>query len=231
MLKLPSLAEMLDAGVHFGHRESKAHPKMKPYVYTVSNGVQVINLAETARELKKATDFVTNLAKEGKTVLFLGTKAQVKKMIEENAQRAELPYVVNRWIGGTMTNFEMVSKQIKKFKKMLKESTTDAWDKYTKKEKSALQEEMEKLQRIFGGVQNLEKTPDAIFLIDCRREKNAFAEAIKCRIPIIALVDTNTNPEKVAYPIPANDDGVNSLKMIIKLIADAYIDGKNEAKK
>jgi len=231
MLKLPSLKEMLDAGVHFGHRESRAHPRMKHYVYTVNNGVQVINLAETVRELKKATDFVTNLAKEGKTILFSGTKPQVKKMIEENAIRAGLPYVMNRWIGGTITNFEMVSKQIQKLKKLTKDSTSDGWDKYTKKEKIVLTREMEKLNRTVGGIQNLTKTPDAIFIIDCRREKNAFAEAVKRKVPIIALVDTNVNPDKVAYPIPANDDGVRSLELVIKLITDAYLEGKKESTK
>lgn len=228
MTKIPSLADLLKAGVHLGHRESKSHPKMKPYVYDVKNGVQVINLVETLREYKQAAEFIKKLAEQGKTILFLGTKPQAKRIIEEKVKDTGIPYVTNHWVGGTITNFAMVSKQIKKLKKMSKDKKDGKWEKYTKKEQADMARELNKLEKNVGGISELRQIPDAMFIIDVKREKIGYAEALKKKIPVVALVDTNVNPKNIDYPIPANDDGIKSLEMMIDLIVQAYLEGKNK---
>jgi len=224
MLKIPTLEELLDAGVHFGHRESKAHPKMRPFVFSVSNGVQIINLEKTQIKLQEALNFIQDSVRQGKKMLLVGTKYQAQRIIREAAESAHIPYVTERWIGGTLTNFPVISKMAIKLKKMERDLEQGEFEKYTKKEQSQFKEEITRLQRIVGGLRDLEKMPDMVFVVDVKREETAMNEARKMGIPVIAIADTNVNPDKIDYPIPANDDGLKSLKMIIEIVAQAVTD-------
>lgn len=228
MLKIPTLEELLDAGAHFGHRESKGHPKMKPFVYSVNGGIQIIDLEKTIDKLTTALDFIKEKAKEGKTILFLGTKSQSKKIIKENAEKIKMPCVTERWLGGTLTNFSEVSKLMKKLKKLENNKKEGEFEKYTKREQTKLNEEIEKLTKMVGGIKGLERLPSIVFAADIRKDKIAVTEAQKSKIPIVAIVDTNVNPDKIDYPIPANDDGIKSLKLIIGLVTEAYEEGLKE---
>lgn len=232
MLKIPTLTELMEAGVHFGHQKSKSHPKMKPFIYSIVNGVQIIDLEKTAEKLKEALEFIREKVSQGGIVLFLGTKVQVRKIIKENAEKVEMPYIIERWLGGTITNFSEISKLINKLNGLNKKKTSGELKKYTKKEQLGFSKEIERLERIVGGLKDLKKLPDIIFIADIKKETSAIKEASKRKIPLVAIVDANGNPEKVDYPIPANDDGIKSLKLIIGLIAEAIKEGlkKKESK-
>lgn len=223
--------ELLQSGVHFGHQKGRWHPKMKPYIFAERNGVYVIDLEKTIEKLAEATDFVEKIGGSGGTVLFVGTKSQGKKIIKKYAEQAGMPYIVERWVGGLFTNYANVGKLIKKYKSLKEQRESGALAKYTKKEQVEIGKEIERLDKMVGGLESMAKLPDAVFILDAKHEKTALLEARKRKIPIISFADTNINPELLDYPIPANDDAVNSIELITKTIAEAINYGKVKAKK
>jgi len=231
MPKIPDLMTMLKSGVHFGHQLSKRHPKMEPYIFTAKSGFHIINLEQTQVKLEVALAFVKKVVSNGGTILFLGTKKQAKPIIEKYAKETDMPYITERWLGGTITNFQEISRVIRKLTSLKKQQTGGQLEKYTKKEQLDFTREIEKLEKMVGGVEKITKIPDAVFVVDMKKEKTAVAEAAKKNIPVIAICDTNVNPEKIAYPIPANDDAVKSIEMITGLIADAVKEGQAERAK
>lgn len=234
MFNIPSLEEMMKAGVHFGHQRSKWHPKMKPYIFTEKNGVQIINLEETQKQLGKALEFIAKTVEQGGTVLFLGTKIQAKKIVKEAAESCKSPYIISRWLGGTLTNAPSILGLVKKFRKLRSDKASGALEKYTKKEQLLMNQEIERLEGLVGGIAELDKIPDALFIVDIREEKTAVREARRKNVPIVALCDTNTNPEKAEYPIPANDDAIKSIALLAGAVAQTIADvksKKNEAPK
>lgn len=228
-MKIPSMEEMMHAGVHFGHRTSKWHPKMKPFIYTERNGVHIINLEETVAHLEPALAFIKKTVQNNGTVLFLGTKKQGQKLVQEAAISCGMPYVINRWLGGTLTNAATILSLVKKYKKLKADTASgELAAKYTKKEQLEFSREIERLDSLVGGLETLEKLPDALFIIDVRDEKTALAEALITHIPVVALCDTNVNPEKIDYPIPANDDASKALVLMVNLVAETIKEAKAE---
>ncbi|MFA6511507.1 MAG: 30S ribosomal protein S2 [Patescibacteria group bacterium] len=222
-----SLLELLKSGVHFGHQTGRWHPKMERYIFTSRNGVYIIDLEQTKALLERAYGFVRDTVAKGGDILFVATKRQAKTIVEDAAKRAGSPYVTERWIGGTFTNFETVSKQLKKLKKLKEERDSGAWEKkYKKHEQLVFTEEIERLEKLMGGFANLTKLPETVFIVDLRQEKTAVLEAQKVGMPIVAMVDTNVNPEYATYPIPANDDATKSIELIVNLMADAVLEGR-----
>lgn len=230
MVKLPTLRELLNAGVHFGHKTARWHPKMAPYIFMSKNGVHVINLEKTTEELEKAIQFIKKLAAEGKTVVFVGTKKQAGEIVKKAAQSCGMPYVNFRWVGGTLTNFETVRSAISNFSKEKEELSSSEEGKFSKKALSKMREKVENGEKLFGGIVNLTKKPDAFILVGAHDEKNALKEAKIDNIPIIALVDTNTDPTDVTFPIPANDDATKSLELFTNLFAQVIRENKSLAK-
>jgi len=223
-----SLLDMLKAGIHFGHQKARWHPKMKPFIFTSKNGISIINLEKTAEKLKQAVDFVKKLSQEGKVVLFVGTKRQAQEIIKKYAGEAGMPYVINRWLGGTFTNFSMIQKIINKFKDLKEKKKTGELEKYTKRERMLMDEEIERLDKLVGGIETLDKIPGAIYMVDIKQERTALREAKRMNLPVVAMIDTNASPEGIKYPIPANDDATKSIELITKTIAEAIKDGKKE---
>jgi len=226
-MNLPSILELLQSGVHFGHQKGRWHPKMKPNVFIERNGVHIIDLEKTLESLKAAVDFVSQVAQTGGVVLFVGTKNQAQAIVKKYALFAGMPYIVEKWIGGMFTNFSNVSKLIKKYKTLKEEIETGALAKYTKKEQVNFSKQIEKLEKLVGGLAELGRIPEAIFVVDAKREKTAVAEARKRGVKIVGFCDTNINPEFLDYPIFANDDAVKSIEMITRIIAEAILEGKN----
>jgi len=229
-IPMPSSDELAEAGAHLGHFKNKCLPKMRPFICALRNNIHFIDLDQTVVKLQEAVDFVIEQISSGSNILFLGTKPIAKDIVEKYAKKAGSPYINQRWLGGTLTNFSTISKLIEKFNKMSEESESDAWQKYTKKERLDLSRELKKLETMVGGIKNLRKKPDLVYIIDVIHEKTALLETIKCKVPVIAIIDTNANPELVDYPIPANDDAIKSVEMITKLISEAVILGQKEKK-
>ncbi len=229
--KMPTLLEMLKAGVHFGHQKSRWHPKMEQFIFGVRNGVHIIDLEKTQAQLEKALEYTKNLAAKGHVILFVGTKRQAREAIREAALSCEMPYLVERWIGGLLTNFEEVKRRLKKYKNLKDMFDSGEIEKYTKKEQVVMKKQLEKLDKYLIGLTGLEKLPDAVYIADMRTEKTALAETDRTDVPTVAVCDTNTNPTKVHYPIPANDDSVNSIKMIADMMAEAVKEGRKEFEK
>lgn len=227
MPTLPSLTELLQAGVHFGHKESRWDPKMKKYIFGTRNGIHIIDLERTLVKLKEACDYVRELSARGGVVLFLGTKRQARDIIRKYALECGAPFVAGRWLGGTLTNFGEVSTLIKRFNDLKAQQASGALQKYTKKEQARFAKLIGEMDVKVGGIYNVVRPPDAIFVIDVKKEKTAVAEARVRKIPIIALSDTNVNPESIAYPIPSNDDAVKTIEIMVKMIAEAVKEGKN----
>jgi small subunit ribosomal protein S2 len=230
MAKLPTIEQMLEAGMHFGHSASKWHPKMKPYIFTERKGVYIIDLAKSQKMLGTALEFMENLTKESKTILFVGTKNQVKKDIKETAEAVGMPYISEKWSGGILTNFPIIRKMINKYKGLTEEKALGKLDRYTKKERSVFDKEIKRLEMKVGGLTNLNKLPDALFIWDIKNEKTAVAEAIIKNIPIIAVCDTNSNPQLVNYVIPGNDDASKTVKLIMDCIKENLLAAKKEIK-
>ncbi len=230
-VQIPSLLEMLKHGVHFGHQTSRWHPKMEPFIFTTRNGVHIINLEKTVQYLERALDFLQKQAASGADILLVATKKQAREMVKKAAEELNLPYVVDKWVGGTFTNFKTIAQLIKKLDKLEAQKEKGEWSRYTKKEQLRLAREYEKLLAKVGGIRTLKKIPDVMFVIDIKEEKTAVAEARKVGVPIVALVDTNANPDLVDYPIPANDDAVRSLELMVGLIKEAIKLGQEEAAK
>lgn len=221
-----SLKNLLEAGCHFGHQARRWHPKMKPYLYSAREGIHIFDLAKTRDGLKVALDFVKKLAAKGGTIVFVGTKRQAKAIIKEEAQKAGMPYVAERWLGGTITNWGQIKKSIDKLKDLKVKREAGELKKYTKKEQILIDRQIARLEKFFGGLANLEKLPEAIFVVDIKREEAVIKEARQENIPVIAIVDSNANPDQVDYVIPANDDAVGPIKLIVEMIGGAAKEGR-----
>lgn len=223
------MKQLLEAGVHFGHQTRRWDPRMAPYIFTERNGIYIIDLQQTVKKIDEACDFVRDLAANGEQVLFVGTKKQAQNSIENEAKRSGSNYVNHRWLGGTLTNFETIKKRIDRLKELKSMEEDDTFDKLPKKEVMALRREREKLEKFLGGIEDMEKMPSAMVIIDTKKERIAVAEAQKLGIPIISIVDTNCNPDDVDYIIPGNDDAIRAIALILKVLSDAIIDGKQAA--
>ncbi|MBP6942544.1 MAG: 30S ribosomal protein S2 [Candidatus Buchananbacteria bacterium] len=227
-MSIPAITDLLQAGVHFGHHRSRWHPKMKPYIFTERGGVYILDLEQTVIKLEEACQFVTEIAARNGTVLFVGTKKQGQEIIEKYARDCGMPFIVERWVGGLFTNFANVSKLIRKYKDLQEQTESGELKKYTKKEQVEFAKEIEKLKKLVGGLEGMDKIPDAIFVLDVKREKTAVTEATKRKVPIIGFADANINPDSLTYPIPANDDAINSIEIITRTIAEAIKEGKTK---
>ena len=225
-MTLVTLGELLDAGVHFGHQSSRWNPKMFPYIYTEQNGIHVIDLVQTARLLSHAYNYVQKAAKEGKTFLFIGTKRQAKNIIAEEATKCGSFFVDNRWLGGTLTNWSTVQGRVDYLKDLNQREASGELDRLPKKEAALLRREHDKLKHNLGGLTEMIQGPDIAIVVDPKRESTAIAECRKLGITVIAILDTNCDPGMVDIPIPANDDAVRSIKLIISTLSDAIITGK-----
>jgi len=222
-----SLIDMLQAGVHFGHQESRRHPKMDPFIFTTRGGVSIINLEKTKAALAKAVSYVQDVAARGGTILFIGTKRQARDIVRATAESVGMPYINDRWIGGMFTNFQQVRQLGQKLGRLKEERATGAWAKYTKKEQLSFENEITRLEGLIGGVAHMEKLPDVLFIVDVKTEKTAIREGAAMNIPVVAVCDTNVNPTGIAYPIPANDDATKSIQLIANAVADAIREGKS----
>jgi small subunit ribosomal protein S2 len=227
---LPTIEQMLEAGMHFGHSASKWHPKMKPYIFTERKGVYIIDLARAQKMLATAVEFMENLTRESKTILFVGTKNQVKKDLRATAEAVGMPYISEKWSGGILTNFPIIKKMINKYKGLTEEKALGKLDRYTKKERSDFGKEIKRLEMKVGGLTALNKLPDALFVWDIKKEKTAVAEARIKNIPIVAICDTNSNPSLVNYVIPGNDDASKTVKLIMECIKENLLQAKQEIK-
>lgn len=221
-----SVEEMEKAGVNLGHKVSKLHPKMKPYVTSVKNGVHIFDLEKTSKEFTKALNFISKIVSEGKTIVFVGTKIQLKAIIKTAAEDCAVPYVTERWLGGTFTNFETIQKRVSYFKDLEKKRATGELEKYTKKERLDFDKEIALLKVKFEGVRNLSKLPEAVFIFGIDKDITCAKEAKKKGINIVAIVDTNVNPDIVDYPIPANDDAISSVRYIIDKVKETITNSK-----
>jgi small subunit ribosomal protein S2 len=229
-LPVLDIEEMLKAGLHFGHKTSKCHPKMKPYLEGVRNTIHIINLLKTKEKFEEALKFIYQLISENKVLLLVGTKVQAKDMIKEVAKECQLPYVSERWIGGTFTNFETILKRINYFNDLEKKIEEGHFEQYTKKEKANFRKELERLKANFEGLRDLKKIPDAIFVLDISKEKEAVKEARKKGVKIVGVADTNSDPSLVDFPIPANDEAVSSIKYIMDKLKEVILKAKNSLK-
>lgn len=226
-----SYQELLDAGVHFGHLKRKWNPKMAPYIFMEKNGIHIIDLNKTVVKIDEAAAALKQIAKSGKKILFVATKKQAKDIVSEEAARLNMPFVTERWLGGMLTNFATIRKSLRKLSQIEKLMKDEAYDNLTKKEKLTLTREKAKLQKQLGGISDLNRLPAALFIIDVKREHIAVAEAQKLNIPVFAMVDTNSDPTQVDYPIPANDDAFKSISIITKYIGQTIEEALNERKK
>jgi small subunit ribosomal protein S2 len=221
------MKSLLEAGVHFGHRTRRWNPKMRPFIFTERNGIHIIDLQQTMGKLEEAYNFARDTASQGGMILFVGTKRQAQETVQAEALRCGMPYVTQRWLGGTLTNFRTIRSRIDYMLKLEERQATGDLDKLIKKEALLLTREMTKLQTRLGGLRDMRRLPKAIFVVDTHHEENAIAEATTLQIPIIAMCDTNSNPDPIAYPIPSNDDAIRAIKLLAGKLADAVIEGKN----
>ncbi len=226
MSTIPTIEQMLKAGMHFGHRTSKWHPKCAPFIFDARNGVHIIDLVKSRKMLKEALDFMQKSVSEDKIIMFVGTKIQAKKVIEKIAKECEMPYVHEKWMGGCLTNFLVIKKVIKKYNDFTRDKAAGKLEKYTKKERVDIDKDLAKLKLKVGGLTNLNRLPDVLFVWDINEEKTAVIEAKKKNIPIIAVCDTNGNPQNINYVIPANDDATKTIKLILNTVKDAIIEAK-----
>lgn len=221
--------EMLEAGLQFGHRTSKTHPKMKPYLFGVRNSIHIFDVEKTAEKIKEALEFIQKLISENKTLLFIGTKIQAKNLVKETATEVGFPYVVERWLGGTITNFGVIKNRIDYFKDLERKKETGELEKYTKKERLEFDKELEKLRIKFGGIKEMSRIPDAIFIVDIKKDALAIEEAKKKGLKIIGICDTNTDPTLVDYPIPANDDAISAVNYILDKVKEVIKKAQQKA--
>ncbi len=221
-----SMKQLLEAGVHFGHQTRRWNPKMAPYIFTERNGIYIIDLQKTVKKIDEAYMFVRDLALDGKDILFVGTKKQAQESIETEAKRCNMYYVNNRWLGGTLTNFRTIRTRIDRLNQIDRMEQNGQFDVLPKKEVAKLNGEREKLEANLGGIREMKKLPGALFVVDPRKEHIAIAEARKLNIPIVAIVDTNCDPDEVDYVIPGNDDAIRAVKLIAGKMADAVLEGK-----
>ena len=225
-MSVVSMKQLLEAGVHFGHQTRRWNPKMAPYIYTERNGIYIIDLQKTVKKLEEAYNFVRELSESGKSILFVGTKKQAQESIETEAKRCGMFYVNNRWLGGTLTNFRTMQTRIKRLNDIDAMEKNGQFDVLPKKEVIKLCAEREKLLKNLGGIREMKKLPGALFIVDPRKERIAVAEARTLGIPIVAIVDTNCDPDEIDYVIPGNDDAIRAVKLIAGKMADAILEGK-----
>jgi len=225
------MKELLEAGVHFGHQTRRWDPRMKSYIFTERNGIHIIDLQKTIAQLKITYNAIKETVKNGGVVLFVGTKKQAQAAVVQEATRCGMPYVSNRWLGGMITNFVTIKNSINRLKRIERMEVDGSFEMFTKKEVIRLQREKEKLLKNIGGIKDMENLPDMIFIIDPRKEAIAVAEANKAKIPIVAIVDTNCNPEGIDYPVPGNDDAIRAINLFCSIISSAVIEGQTEAGK
>lgn len=221
-----SMKQLLEAGVHFGHQTRRWNPKMAPYIFTERNGIYIIDLQKTVKKVDEAYDFLRSVAEEGKSILFVGTKKQAQEAVKEEATKAGMFYVNERWLGGMLTNFTTIRKSINRLKELEAMQEDGTFEVLSKKEVLSLKHEQEKLEKNLGGIKDMEKLPGALFIVDPRKERIAVAEARKLDIPIVAIVDTNCDPDEIDYVIPGNDDAIRAVKLLTSRMADAVIEGR-----
>ncbi len=229
-LKLP-IKEMMDAGLHFGHQTRRWNPKMKRYLYGSKNGIHIFDLEITSLYIERALEFIKHSVANGQKVLFASTKPQAASIITESAKKCGMPYVINKWMPGLLTNFSTIKRRIKYYNKLLDEEKAGDFEKYTKKEASKLRKELVKLEDAFGGVRELEKLPDIVFVADVVRDRIIVDEAVKKRLKVVAITDSNANPDGVEYVIPCNDDAVLSIQYVVGKITDAVNESKGKSNK
>lgn len=225
-----SLIELLKSGAHFGHKTSRWNPKMKPYIYTVRNDIHILDLEKTKKALLKAMSFASDVAAASGVILFVGTKRQARSIVKQQAEKCGMPYVSVRWLGGTFTNFKTIQKTIRKLEKLQDlKANGELETRYTKKERLLIEREIEKLTKLFEGVKDLKKLPAAIFIADVNYDNIALTEARKSGVPVIAIVDSNSNPEGIDYPIPCNDDATQAIELVVDAISEAVGAGRTSA--
>ena len=221
-----SMKQLLEAGVHFGHQTRRWNPKMAKYIFTERNGINIIDLQKTVKKVDEAYNFIRSVAQEGKSVLFVGTKKQAQEAVREEATKAGQYFVNERWLGGMLTNFKTIQTRIKRLKELEQMEVDGTFEVLTKKEATALRHEMEKLKKFLGGIADMPKLPGALFIVDPRKERIAVQEARKLNIPIVAIVDTNCDPDEIDYVIPGNDDAIRAVKLLTGRMADAVMEGR-----
>ena len=221
-----SMKQLLEAGVHFGHQTRRWNPKMRQFIFTERNGIHIIDLQQTVTRLDGAINFVRDVVANGGDVLFIGTKKQARETVEMEAERAVLPFVNNRWLGGTLTNFRTIQSRVRHLANLESSVERGDFSRMTKKEQLDISNEIERMNRYFGGIKHMERLPSAVFIIDTVKEAIAVAECTRLNIPIVSLVDTNCDPDPVSYPIPSNDDAIRAIKLILGKMADAAIEGR-----
>lgn len=226
-MAIVSLSELLEAGVHFGHQARRWNPRMFPYIYTERNGIHIIDLVQTAQLLTEAYEFVRRSSSEGKKFLFLGTKRQAAGIVAQEAKRSNSYYVNQRWLGGMLTNWITIKSRVDRLKELEQKEESGLLNQLHKKEASMIRRELEKLKKHLNGIKNMKELPDLVIIVDQKRETTAIQECLKLGIPTICILDTNCNPEIVDIPIPANDDAIRSIKLIISKIADAILEGQS----
>nr|YP_009396602.1 ribosomal protein S2 [Vertebrata australis]ARW65788.1 ribosomal protein S2 [Vertebrata australis] len=226
-MSIVSLEELLEAGVHFGHQSRRWNPKMFPYIYTERNGIHIIDLVQTAHLLNDACNFVKQCSKEGKTFLFLGTKRQAAGIIEREAIRSDSFYVNQRWLGGMLTNWITIRSRVERLNELEQKDQDGLIDVLPKKEASVVRKELERLRKHLNGIKSMKNLPDLVIVVDQRKETTAIQECIKLGVPTICILDTNCNPEIIDVPIPANDDAIRSIKLVLSKISDAILEGRN----
>jgi len=224
-MSVVSMKQLLEAGVHFGHQVRRWDPKMKPYIFTERNNIYIVDLQQTVKLIDVAYHFVRDISSKGGKVLFVGTKKQAQESIKSEAERCNMHYVNYRWLGGALTNFETIRKRVKRLFELEKMESDGMFEVLPKKEVISLKREKEKLNKVLYGIRNMEKVPDVLFVVDPKKENIAIAEALKLSIPVVAIVDTNCNPEIIDYVIPGNDDAIRAVKLISSVIANAVIEG------
>ena len=220
-----SMKALLETGVHFGHRTHKREPKMKPYIFTERNGIHILDLQQTTNSIRAAFKIVRDVVAAGGVVLFVGTKRQAQDAIQTEADRCGMPYVSNRWLGGLMTNWRTIKERIRDLERMERAQAANEWDKLKKKERLILERKLSKLVDRLGGIRNMLKTPQMLFIVDVRREETAVKESNKLEIPVMAMVDTNCDPSNIDHVIPANDDAIRAIKLVLAHMADAVLEG------
>lgn len=225
-MSVVSMKALLESGVHFGHRTHKWHPAMKPYIFTERNGIHIIDLQKTSKAIEQAYNLVRDIVAEGGALLFVGTKRQAQETIQEEATRCGMPYVTARWLGGMLTNWRTIRQRINELERMERMRDKGEFENITKKEALIISRKIERLEMLLGGIRTMGKLPDAIFVVDVRREATAIHEANLLNIPVVALVDTNCDPANVDFVIPSNDDAIRAIKLLVAKMADAVIEGK-----
>jgi len=224
-MAIVTIKQLLEAGVHFGHQTKRWNPKMKLFIFAERNGIHIIDLQKTVVCIEKAYEVARDVSGNGGKVLFVGTKKQAYEVVKTEAERCGMPYVNQRWLGGLLTNFQTVRRGIEKLKELRSARDSGMWDSYTKKERKHLEIELKRLEKYVGGIENLDRPPDLLFVIDTKKEENAVREAKRLGIPVIGVVDTNGDPEIIDYPIPGNDDAIRAIRLYCAKIADAVLEG------